>query len=186
MRILFIQSPSVEGASQEMVYPIGIVILAGSLREYGHAVEIIDMNVEPDPFGTLKNRLLGFGPDVVALSLRNIDPLGNKTSSLIPPFLAAVRLIAAVRSEAWIIAGGAAFSLFPERLMRAAPEIDYGIVGEAEGSLPLLLASLENPPRITGLCRRDRTRITIDAPPQGLDMTRYVRPDRDLLDLLKE
>jgi 5-methoxybenzimidazole methyltransferase len=182
MRVLFIQTLSVEGASQERVYPIGIVILAGSLRERGHTVEIIDMNVEPDPFGALKNRLLGFGPDTVALSLRNIDPLGNKTSSLIPPFLAAVRLVAAVRPEAWIIAGGAAFSLFPERLMRAAPEIHYGIVGEAENSLPRLLASLEKPPRIKGLCRRDRARITIEAPSQGSDMTRYVRPERKLLD----
>lgn len=182
MRVLFIQTLSVEGAAPERVYPIGIVILAGSLRERGYTVDILDMNIEPDPFGALKNKLLNFKPDVVGLSLRNIDPLANKTCSLIPPFLVTARLVAAVMPESWIIAGGAAFSLFPERLMREAPELHYGITGEAETSLPLLLASLENPPRINGLCRRDRTGITIDALSQGLDMTHYARPNRSLLD----
>ena len=170
MRVLFIQTLSVEGASQERVYPIGIVILAGSLQERGYTVDILDMNIEPDPFGAVKNKLLDFRPDVVGLSLRNIDPLGNKTSSLVPPFLVTARLVAAVMPGSWIIAGGTAFSLFPERLMREAPEIHYGIIGEAEDSLPLLLASLENPSAIKGLCRRNGAGTKIDAPSQGLDM----------------
>lgn len=182
MRVLFIQSLSVEGASQERVYPIGIVILAGSLRERGCEVAILDMNIAPDPFGAVKNKLLEFRPDVVGLSLRNIDPLANKTSSLIPPFLVTARLVAAVMPEAWIIAGGTAFSLFPERLMREAPEIHYGIIGEAEDSLPLLLASLENPSGIKGLCRRERTGVKIEAASQCLDMVHYKQPDRNLLD----
>lgn len=182
MRVLFIQTLSVEGASQERVYPIGIVILADSLKKSGYEVAILDMNVEPDPFGAVKNKLLNFKPGVVGLSLRNIDPLGNKTSSLIPPFLVTARLVAAIMPEAWIIAGGAAFSLFPERLMREAPELHYGIVGEAETSLPLLLASLENPPSINGLCRRNGAGAKIDAPSLGLDMADYVRPNRNLLD----
>jgi len=131
MRVLFIQTLSVEGVSQERVYPLGIVTLAGSLQDRGYEVSILDMNLEHDPFGTVKQRLLSFKPDVVGLSLRNIDPLANKTSSLIPPFLVTARLVASVMPKAWIIAGGAGFSLFPRRLMREAPEIHYGVVGEA-------------------------------------------------------
>jgi anaerobic magnesium-protoporphyrin IX monomethyl ester cyclase len=182
MRILFIQSLSVEGASPEKVYPIGIVILAGSLRERGYSVDIIDMNIEPDPFSAVKNKLLDLRPDVVGISLRNIDPLGNRTSSLIPPFLVTARLVAAVSPEAWIIAGGTAFSLFPERLMREAPEIDYGIIGEAEASLPDLLTALADPSGIKGLCRRTGNGISIESPQQLLDMAHYSQPGRDLLD----
>lgn len=182
MRVLFIQTLSVEGASSERVYPIGIVILAGSLQERGYEVAILDMNIEADPFGAVKNKLLEFRPDVVGLSLRNIDPLGNKTSSLVPPFLVTARLVAAVMPGAWIIAGGTAFSLFPERLMREAPEIHYGIIGEAEDSLPLLLASLDSPSAIKGLCRRTGTGTRIDGPSQGLDMAGYMQPNRSLLD----
>ncbi len=182
MRILFIQTLSVEGVSQERVYPLGIVTLAGCLQERGYEISIVDMNFEHDPFGAVKLRLLSFKPDVVGLSLRNIDPLANKTSSLIPPFLVTVRLVASVMPKAWIIAGGAGFSLFPCRLMHEAPEIHYGIVGEAETSLPLLLASLENPPLIKGLCRREGGGTITGSSSRCLDMAHYVRPTMSLLD----
>jgi len=182
MRVLFIQTLSIEGVSQERVYPLGIVILASSLKDRGYEVEIIDMNIDPDPFGAVKNKLLAFRPDVVGLSLRNIDPLANKTSSLIPPFLVTARLVARVLPQSWIIAGGTAFSLFPERLMRESPEIHYGIVGEAETSLPLLLSSLKNPPQIAGLCRRNQTLAKIGFSSQRVDMGQYKQPNRSLLD----
>lgn len=182
MRVLFIQTLSVEGAAQERVYPLGIVTLAGPLQERGYEISLLDMNLEPDPFGAVKQRLLSFKPDVVGLSLRNIDSLANKTSSLIPPFLVTARLVASTSPKAWIIAGGAGFSLFPRRLMREAPEIHYGVVGEAETSLPFLLASLKNPPLIKGPWRRGGGGTITGSSSQCLDMARYVRPDRSLLD----
>jgi len=53
MRILLVQTPSVEGFSPEKVYPIGIVTLATYLEKAGHEVELLD-----------------FKPDGVGLSLR--------------------------------------------------------------------------------------------------------------------
>lgn len=182
MRVLMVQSPSVEGITQERVYPIGIVSLASWLKNSGHEVDLIDMNLEVDPYGALKGKLSDFQPEVVGVSLRNIDPLANKTSSLIPPFIVTVRLISSVLPKARIIAGGTGFSLFPERLMQELPEIDYGIVGEAETSFPALLASLENPPGLKGLCWREGSAIRILPPSQEFDMTAYVLPDRKLLD----
>ncbi|PKM83207.1 MAG: B12 lower ligand biosynthesis radical SAM protein BzaD [Firmicutes bacterium HGW-Firmicutes-14] len=182
MRVLMIQTPSVEGISQERVYPIGIVTLAGRIVDSGHEIEILDMNLEADPYGKLKEKLLSFQPEAVAFSLRNIDPLANKTSSLVPPFIVTVRLVSAVLPESWLIAGGTAFSLFPDRLMHELPEIDYGIVGEAEESLPLLLASLENPPHIKGLCWRENGKIRVLPPSQEFDMAGYIVPDRKLLE----
>lgn len=74
-----VQTSSFEGFSQEKVYPIGIVTLATHLKMAAHEVELLDMNIEADPFGALKDKLLGYRPEVVGLSLRNIDPLANKT-----------------------------------------------------------------------------------------------------------
>ena len=65
--------------------------------------------------------------------------------------------------------------------MREAPEIHYGIVGEAETALSLLLSSLENPPQIAGLCRRTQNGVKIDLPSQLADMGRYKQPDRKIL-----
>jgi 5-methoxybenzimidazole methyltransferase len=182
MRILMVQTPSVEGPSSERVYPIGIVLLAGILKEKGHDMAILDMNLTPDPFSALKQRLLDFQPNVVGLSLRNIDPLGNKTTSLVPPFVTTARLVSAVAPKAYIIAGGTGFSLFPERLMCEVPEIRYGIVGEAEQTFPDLIGSLENPPRLKGLCHRKNERIVGVPPSRDFDMKAYAIPDRQLLD----
>ncbi|MCL4442203.1 MAG: B12 lower ligand biosynthesis radical SAM protein BzaD [Firmicutes bacterium] len=182
MRVLMVQTPSVEGITQERVYPIGIVSLASRLKNSGHEVDLFDMNLEVDPFGALKERLLSFRPEVVGLSLRNIDPLANKTSSLIPPFVVTIRLISSVLPQAWLIAGGTGFSLFPERLMLELPEIHYGIVGEAETSFPALLSSLENPSGLKGLCWREGRKIRIQPPSQEFDMASYTVPDRQLVE----
>ncbi len=183
MRVLLVQTPSVEGFSQEKVYPIGIVTLATHLKRAGHEIELLDMNIELDQFGALKEKLLGYRPEAVGLSLRNLDPLANKTSSLVPPFIVAVKMAAALLPRAWLLAGGTGFSLFPERLMREAAEIDYGIVGEAEKSLPLLLAALDNPPPLRGLCFRKGNQIHINPPAIDYDMREYLVPDRKLLPL---
>ncbi|TGE33685.1 B12 lower ligand biosynthesis radical SAM protein BzaD [Desulfosporosinus sp. Sb-LF] len=181
MRVLMIQTPSVEDISQERVYPIGIVLLASHLHGYGHEVSILDMNLERDPYGALKNKLLSFQPEAIGLSLRNIDPLGNKTSSLISPFIVTVRMIAAVLPQAWLIVGGTGFSLFPERLMLDLPELDYGIVGEAEVTFPALLRSIDNPPPMPGLCRRKGLKVRISPPATNFDMADYVTANRLLL-----
>ena len=182
MRVLMIQTPSVEEISQERVYPIGIVLLASHLQGHGHEVSILDMNLEGDPFGALKEKLSAFQPEVIGLSLRNIDPLGNKTSSLIAPFIVTVRFIAAVLPQAKLIVGGTGFSLFPERLMLEIPELDYGIVGEAEISFPALLRSLDNPPLIPGLCQREGSRVRVSPPAKDFNMSNYVPANRLLLD----
>jgi len=182
MRVLMIQSLSVEGNSSEKVYPIGIVSLADRLTKSGHHVEILDMNLHADPFASLKERLVSFRPEAVGISLRNIDPLGNKTTSLVPHFVAAVRLVAALLPKTWIIAGGTGFSLFPKRLMDELPEIHYGLVGEAELSFPALLSSIESPPPLKGLCTRKGERIHLSPPSRDFAMTGYTVPDRRLLD----
>ena len=183
MRILLVQTPSVEGFSQEKVYPIGIVTLATHLKKAGYEVELLDMNLELDQFSALKEKLLNYRPEVVGLSLRNIDPLANKTSSLVPPFVVVAKMVAALLPQVWILAGGTGFSLFPERLMQEVPEIDYGIVGEAEMSLPLLLASLDNPSALKGLCYREGERVHLNPPSIDYDMSGYLVPNRELLPL---
>jgi putative variant cofactor biosynthesis B12-binding/radical SAM domain protein 1 len=169
-------------ASPERVYPIGIVSLAGRVAENGHTVALLDMNMAADPFGSLKEYLLGFRPDLVGLSLRNVDPLGNRTSSLIPSFIVAVRMVAALVPRAWIVSGGAGFSLFPERIMRELPEIDYGFPGEAESSFPSLVSSLEKQQAPKRPLTGPDPIVRIVPPSSGLDLFRYDPPARHLLD----
>lgn len=181
MRILLVQTPSVEDDSQEIVYPIGIVLLATCLKNDGFEVDVLDMNIADDRYGALKDKLHTYAPDVVGLSLRNIDPLANKTSSLIPAFTVTVKMVATIAPDAIILAGGAGFSLFPKRLLEEFPEITYGIVGEAETSLPRLLSHLEKPPVLPGLCKRKNGRVRICSPAAKTNIDDYTIPDRQLL-----
>jgi anaerobic magnesium-protoporphyrin IX monomethyl ester cyclase len=182
MRILLVQTPSVDQFTAEKVYPIGIVSLAGYLRAAGHQVDFVDMNLDVDQYGSLQNKLLSYQPEVVGLSLRNVDPLGNKTSSLIPPFIVTARLARALLPNASILVGGTGFSLFPLRIMEEVPELDYGIVGEAESSLPALVAALDHPPRLPGLCYREGGQVKMVPPDTSFDMACYQPPDRHLWD----
>lgn len=182
MRILFVQALSMESASPERVYPIGIISLATHILNQGYQIEILDMNLELDPFGALKEKLSTFRPNVVSLSFRNVDPLANKTASLIPPFFVAVRLVKAILPTAKVIVGGTGFSLFPERIMLELPEIDYGLIGEGEKTFPVLLASLDNPPALQGLCKREGNGVKVMPPAKEFDMKNYIPPARELLE----
>lgn len=181
MRVLMVQTPSVEGPSAERVYPIGIVTLAGLLTGMNHEVEVLDMNIEQDAYGALQEKLANFQPEAVCLSVRNIDPLANKTSSLIPPFVVTVRLVKAVLPQTKLIVGGTGFSLFPARILLELPEINYGIVGEAEISLPALLNSLDNPGQIKGLCWREGDQVQVMPPAAEFDMKSYLPPERSIM-----
>ena len=181
MKILLIQAPSVESATSERFYPIGLVTVATHLVRAGHRVSLLDMNIEADGYGALKAKLIAERPDVVGLALRNIDPLANKTSSLIPPFMVTTRLIRALLPDTPIVAGGTGFSLFPERIMHDLPEIRYGIKGEAEYSFPGLLENFERPGDIAGLCFRDGAEVKVNQVLSDFSFADYLVPDRSLL-----
>lgn len=146
-KILLVQAISMEGIDIERVYPIGIVTLASIINRSGkYEVSILDMNMAKDAYGELRSRIEKFSPDIVGISLRNLDPLGNRTNSLIVPFGVTLSLIRYFLPKVPLMVGGTAFSLFPEVLMKKFPEINFGIVGEAEENIIPLLDNIENPP----------------------------------------
>ncbi|WKY48704.1 B12 lower ligand biosynthesis radical SAM protein BzaD [Eubacteriaceae bacterium ES3] len=183
MNIQFIQALSMEGIDIERVYPIGLVTLASIIkRESDHHLNLFDMNISDDPYGQLKEQLTNFSADLICISLRNIDPLGNKTSSLIPSFAVTLAFIKKICPDVKIMAGGTGFTLFAKQLLREYPEIDFGIVGEAENNIIPLLQNLNSPPDLPGICYRNEGQIIINPPVGDFDMQNYKVPDRDLLD----
>jgi len=181
LKVLLIQAPSVESATSERVYPIGLVSVGTHLKRAGHDVALFDMNLQADAYGALKVKLLSERPDIVGLALRNIDPLANKTSSLIPPFAVTTRMIRALLPDTPIIAGGTGFTLFPERIMQELPEIGCGIKGEAEISLPAMLTNSARSETISGLCYHRGDDIVVNPATSTYPFEDYLVPDRDLL-----
>lgn len=146
------------------VFPLGLTHLAGALKKQGYSVQIFDLAVENS---SLEKVIQDFIPEYIGISLRNIDDVRiDNTFFFVPDLESAVKRVRSV-SNAPIILGGSAFSLFPDRLLELT-KADYGICGEAEDSLVMLLSKLvySRPERfldsIPGLVYRNDNEIVIN------------------------
>lgn len=122
------------------VYPMGLDYVAGALAG-DHEVRAIDLNELADD-KDLITRLASFAPEVVGISLRNID---NTDTTDPRGFMGEyVDLVHIVRqhTDATVVLGGSGFTIFPEQILDFL-KADYGIAGEGERMAPLLEA-LEN------------------------------------------
>lgn len=150
-RILLISSNT--STTPYPVYPLGMATVAGALAARGHSVRQFDCLAASDAAADLTRELTGFQPEIVGVSLRNIDDLdscsdgGSWCLDRVRELLLRIRGCCAVP----VVVGGPAFSLMPERML-AYLGADYGIVGEGEAAFPSLVAALErgeSPPPIT-------------------------------------
>ena len=122
------------------VYPLGLDYVAGAIAE-NHHVQIVDMN-SPGGYDSLAAVIKEFSPDVIGLSLRNID---NTDTTDPRGFIGQYRTIVDVirkHCDARLILGGSGFTIFPAETMKAL-DADYGVIGEGE-RLALLLNAIEN------------------------------------------
>ncbi|HXX34428.1 MAG TPA: cobalamin-dependent protein, partial [Thermodesulfobacteriota bacterium] len=62
------------------VFPLGLAYVAKGLREEGHLIEVIDLCFSQEVPADLKNTLQRFKPDLIGISLRNLDNLTYPTS----------------------------------------------------------------------------------------------------------
>lgn len=117
------------------VYPLGLDYVAGAIRDR-HPVRIVDLAVPGSPEG-LADEIRSMAPDLVGLSIRNIDNTdASNPLDFVEEYREVVTGIRAVFSGPLVL-GGSGFTIFPEALMSRLGA-DYGIVGEGERLRPLL------------------------------------------------
>ena len=115
------------------VYPLGMAVIAGALVEGGHQVLQFDFLATGESKDSLVESVRNFGPDVICLSLRNIDNV-DSFSMESAWYLAQAKELADImraNSTAPIVVGGSAFTVMPKPILDYIG-IDYGIVGEGE------------------------------------------------------
>lgn len=168
----------------EAVPPLALAHLAGALGAAGARVAALDLLFAEDPVAALEEALDAHRPDVVGLSVRNID---NSTSRAPEWYLPEVREVA-LRLRALgipVVLGGAGVSIAPEAFLRHL-DLDVAVAGEGEEALPPVAAALargEPAPDLPGVVRRegDGFRATPRRILEGLD--RLPPPDYGVLDL---
>ena len=131
-------------------FPLGLACVAQATLDKGHDVEWLDLMAERDPESAVKRRIKTLQPQVIGISVRNIDDQNMAN----PRFLLeqardVVRFCKRV-SEAPIVLGGAGYSLFPQSSLEYLGA-DMGIQGEGESAFPLMIKALEESRSLSGL-----------------------------------
>jgi radical SAM superfamily enzyme YgiQ (UPF0313 family) len=140
VRILFV------AANRESVpypvAPLGVAYVAGAARSAGHEVRLLDLCFSESVEADIAAAVQAFAPDLVGVSIRNVDNLTYPSSvSYLDEIAAAVSSLRR-HCGAPLVAGGPGFSIFPERLL-AFLGLDFGVVGEGEETLCRLARYLE-------------------------------------------
>lgn len=125
------------------VYPLGMSMLADSMRVKNFAVVEWDFMVAENSVEKLQRVLNFHKPDIIGLSVRNVDNInyGEQETYLhhYKEIIEEIRRFSSVP----VVIGGSAFSLFPVEMLNEL-EADYGIVGEGENVFPSLIESIKN------------------------------------------
>lgn len=158
--------------------PFGLSLVAAAVRDAGHGVLLLDLMTETDPRSAIERAVQEQRPDVIGMSVRNIDDQCWES----PRFLLeqVKDVVAACRacSRAPLVLGGAGYSIFP-RAALAYLGGDLGVCGEGEVVFPALLSCLDHggdPFDLPG----------VHTPGQSARAKRTFAPNLDLLPLPDE
>lgn len=186
MRVLLIYS----NQSRELVPapPVGLSYVASAAEEAGHTVRVLDLAFADDLIGDIRREVAAFAPEVVGLSVRNIDNVVLQRFDSPLAFLQ--QQVATIRAAARrpdggpvpLILGGPAISILAEGSLSLL-DADYAVVGEGEAAFPALLDALANGgavDAIPGLCYWQdgvarRTATTLMRGFSGSGLERWVR-----------
>ncbi|MEW6349405.1 MAG: radical SAM protein [Thermodesulfobacteriota bacterium] len=157
--------------------PIGVCYVASAAQAAGHAVTVLDLCFQRDVAGAIERSIRHSSPDVVGLSVRNIDNVNLLYPvSYLPDASRIARTVRELTSVPMVV-GGAGASLDPEGVLRLL-EPDYIVVSDGEEAFVKLLHALEfggTPEAIPGVGMLRDGRF-VSTPPGPADF-RSIRPD---------
>ncbi len=148
--------------------PLGLGLVAAATRRAGHEVSFLDLLDEADPEAAAVRAIDATHPDVIGMSVRNIDDQTRENPRFllgqVKPVVAASR--AATRAP--VVLGGAGYSIFPAAAL-AYLDADYGVAGDGEETFPALLARLQAGTDPIGLPGVHAAASRVAAPPAFAD-----------------
>ena len=188
MRILLVATNQTDRFMDRMVVrpvPIGLAYIAAAVDEDRHQMRVLDLMFSEDGVSDVEEAARDFRPDLVGLSIRNLDnqsyfnPVWNLPA--VKDIVDRVR----VTSSATILCGGPAFSILPAECLEYVGA-DVGIAGDAAEAFSTLVDRLESNDDYTdipGVVYRKDGQIVVS---QGSFTSDFHRAPRlDLLNMRK-
>ena len=161
------------------VVPNGLACVASALDAAGNRVRFLDLCFAPDPEGSARRVAAEFKPDIIGVSVRNID---NSDAIALRHYTPEARgILHALRKaapRAKVIAGGAAFGVAPEALFRELG-VDYAVAGDGERASVALVDALSSGATIAalpGLVRERNGTVVFTPPGEDADLDSLPRP----------
>ena len=141
MKVLFI-SLNRESINMRVV-PLGLACVAQSAIDAGHSVRILDLLEVDNISNSVKAEIYDFDPDIIGLSIRNIDNQDMKNTEFY--YKKDRKIIKEIKnySKSIVVLGGAGYSIYPDIILKDTGA-DFGIQGEGEKIFPLLLEKLSH------------------------------------------
>ena len=165
------------------VLPLGMACVAAATQSAGHDINTVNLMMARDVRALLKESVVSYQPDVIGISVRNIDDQIMGNSNFLLDSVRAVVSECRRLSDAPIVLGGAGYSIFPKSALNYL-KADMGIQGEGERSFVMLLERIErraNISEIPGLCLPEIGLLKKPDPAKNLDNyppNLSVKPDR--------
>ena len=130
--------------------PIGLAYVAGHLDPLLHTTKVLDLMFSEDYQADVAAIVKNFKPDLVGLSLRNLDNGSYLDPQWALPITKEVTENIRSISNATIVCGGPAFSILPRECF-AYIEPDVGVVGDGGETFAVLADRLEASQSYRGL-----------------------------------
>jgi radical SAM superfamily enzyme YgiQ (UPF0313 family) len=141
MRVLLI-SANTEQINMP-VLPLGLAYVAAAADSQGHAVKMLNLVMHKDTQKALHEAIDGFNPEIIGISVRNIDDQNMENPRFLLNTVKEVVTNCRKYSDATIVLGGAGYSIFPQATLDFL-EADIGIQGEGESAFLNLLERLHD------------------------------------------
>ncbi len=122
--------------------PLGLALVAAATRRAGHDVTFLDLLDETDPEAAVVRAVEATRPDVIGISVRNIDDQTRETPRFLLEQVGPAVMACRSGTRAPIVLGCAGYSIFPDAAL-AYLGADFGVAGDGEEAFPALLARLQ-------------------------------------------
>jgi radical SAM superfamily enzyme YgiQ (UPF0313 family) len=156
MRVLLVAS-NTERINM-VTLPLGLGLVAAATRRAGHEVTFLDLLNETDPDAAVRRAIDSARPEVVGISVRNVDDQNRASPRFLLEQVKPVVETCRAGTRAPVVLGGPGYSIFPEAAL-AYLGADFGVCGDGEAAFPALLDCLQvgcDPADIPGVHARGR------------------------------
>ena len=148
MKILFI-SANTEKINMA-VLPFGLACVASATQKAGHDVAMVDLMAEVETRFILQEAIEGFRPEVIGISVRNIDDQRMENSRLLLSSVKEIITVCKGLTDAPIILGGAGYSIYPAEVLSFLG-VGMGIQGEGEVAFAELIHRIKQGMNLSGV-----------------------------------